>query len=446
MERAVTEGPRDGAAEALAHADVLHRLALHLARNPADAEDLVQETFVRALRAWGGFAGGADLRAWLLRILRNTFLDRERHARRHPVEGDFDEAGPGAAAAGDAWLRGDREPEQLRGLVAEEVAAALTELPEAARTLVLLDLEGLSEKELALVLGCAVGTVKSRLWRARSRLRDLSRRPPEVADMDCADARLLLLDLARGRLTAASHDDARRHLEGCTACRRALETETALDELLSRTVPGPGAPAALRRRLTDLIAAGPAAAAPRGRAARLLGGWRRWITPALAAGLVLALWGLLVQGRVTELAHAGPRLTDELINDHLRVLASQHPAEIESGGPHQVKPWFEGRLDFAPVVPAPELDELRLRGGAIGYVLDRRAAVIQYTLRLHRLTLLVVRADGLRWPFGAPTATTARGFQVIRWRSGQLGYALVSDVGADDLARVAEAFRAATGS
>jgi RNA polymerase sigma-70 factor (ECF subfamily) len=172
MVRRVIDAPRDGGAEALAHADVLYRLALHLARHPADAEDLVQETFARALRAWGGFDGGTDLRAWLLRILRNTFLDRERHARRHPEDGDLEEVEPDVTGAGAAWLRGDREPEQLRGLVAEEVGAALAELPEAARTLILLDLEGLSEKELALVAGCAVGTVKSRLWRARARLRD----------------------------------------------------------------------------------------------------------------------------------------------------------------------------------------------------------------------------------------------------------------------------------
>jgi RNA polymerase sigma-70 factor (ECF subfamily) len=165
---AVTDDPRDDVTAALAHADALYRLALHLARNPADAEDLVQETFVRALRAWGGFAGGTDLRAWLLRILRNTFLDRERSARRHPVEGGLDEAAAGADLAGET---GDREPEQLRRLLATDVQEALRELPEEVRTLVLLDLEGLSEAELSLVLGCPAGTVKSRLWRARARLR-----------------------------------------------------------------------------------------------------------------------------------------------------------------------------------------------------------------------------------------------------------------------------------
>jgi RNA polymerase sigma-70 factor (ECF subfamily) len=169
----VTGENRTGVEAALAHADALYRLARHLARNPADAEDLVQETYTRALRAWGGFEGGTDLRAWLLRILRNTFLDRARSVRRRREVGAFDEEAPGMATAGDAWLRGECEPEQLRRVVASEIEAALRALPEEARTIILLDLEGLSEAELALVLGCALGTVKSRLWRARARLREL---------------------------------------------------------------------------------------------------------------------------------------------------------------------------------------------------------------------------------------------------------------------------------
>ena len=167
----MTGEPRAEVAAALAHADALYRLALHLSRNRSDAEDLVQETYARALQAWGGFEGGTDLRAWLLRILRNTFLDRARGARRWAVVGGLDEASPEAGACGDEWLRGAREPEQLRRVVAGELEAALLALPEEARTIILLDLEGLTEAELALVLGCAVGTVKSRLWRARARLR-----------------------------------------------------------------------------------------------------------------------------------------------------------------------------------------------------------------------------------------------------------------------------------
>ena len=163
------EGDRPGA-EALAHADALYRLARYLTRNPADAEDLVQETYARALRAWGRFAAGTDLRAWLLRILRNAFLDRarrDRHGGAVPARVPDDAEDP----VDDAWLRGDFELERMRGLVGEEIEGALRALPEESRTIVLLDVEGLTEAEVALVVGCPVGTVKSRLARARAALR-----------------------------------------------------------------------------------------------------------------------------------------------------------------------------------------------------------------------------------------------------------------------------------
>jgi RNA polymerase sigma-70 factor (ECF subfamily) len=158
--------------EALAHADALYALAHHLARTPADAEDLVQETFARAFAAWDGFTPGTNLKAWLLRILRNCFLDRERHERLHP-RGEADEAtleSP-AADAGESFLRGDRELESLRRVVGQEIEAAVRALREESRVVVLLDLEGLAEAEIAAVVGCPAGTVKSRLSRARSELR-----------------------------------------------------------------------------------------------------------------------------------------------------------------------------------------------------------------------------------------------------------------------------------
>jgi RNA polymerase sigma-70 factor (ECF subfamily) len=164
--------PDDGPREAvLLHLDALWRLARRLERDQADAEDLVQEAFARALRAWGAFEPGTDRRAWLFRILRNAHLDRARGARRHGVEPGLDEAAAPAGDAADGWLRGDLELERLRGVVAEEIEAALRALGEPARTLVLLDLEGLTEAELALAMGCPAGTIKSRLSRARAALR-----------------------------------------------------------------------------------------------------------------------------------------------------------------------------------------------------------------------------------------------------------------------------------
>jgi len=170
------EAPEVGAAlgrEALAYADALHNLARYLTRNAADAEDLVQETYARALRGAAQFTPGTNLKAWLFRILRNTFVSLYRRQRTDPTVGGLDPVDPGAAGSDESgWFRGDIELDRLRGVVAEEIEAAVMSLTEDARTVVLLDLEGLTEGEVADVLGCAVGTVKSRLARARAALRE----------------------------------------------------------------------------------------------------------------------------------------------------------------------------------------------------------------------------------------------------------------------------------
>ena len=164
-------------AEALAHADRLYNLGRRLTGNDADAEELVQETYVRALAGARTFTGG-NLKAWLFKILRNTFVDLRRRSRAVPVPGIDDLAD---AATGDdvELLRDDLELERLRRLVGQEIEAALAALSDEARTIVLLDVEGFSESEVADVLGCPVGTVKSRLSRARAllrqRLRDYAR-------------------------------------------------------------------------------------------------------------------------------------------------------------------------------------------------------------------------------------------------------------------------------
>ena len=158
--------------EALAYADTLYNLARYLTRNATDAEDLVQETYTRALRAASQFTPGTNLKAWLFRILRNTFIGLYRRQRHDPTVGGLDTVNPDQHDPADGeWLRGDRELDCLRAVVREEIEQALMSLSEDARTVVLLDLEDLSEHEIASVVGCAVGTVKSRLSRARTALR-----------------------------------------------------------------------------------------------------------------------------------------------------------------------------------------------------------------------------------------------------------------------------------
>ncbi len=160
-------------AELVAYADRLFDFARRLTRSQVEAEDLVQETYVRAIRASERFAPGTNRRAWLFRIMRNAWVDLARMAARHAPDAAGGEHLPdGVVDAPYSALRGDTELERMRGLVGAEIESALDALSADARTVVLLDLEGLSETDVAEVMGCAVGTVKSRLARARAALRE----------------------------------------------------------------------------------------------------------------------------------------------------------------------------------------------------------------------------------------------------------------------------------
>jgi RNA polymerase sigma-70 factor (ECF subfamily) len=161
---------------AFEHLDALYRLARRMTGDDDQAEDLVQETFARAMDKRAQFIPGTNLRAWLFRILRNLYVDGWRRAKASPVRERIDDEEPaGDAIGGGEPLRGDVELERLRSVVAADIESALGELSVDARTIVLLDLEGFTQEELAEVLGCHVGTVKSRLSRARARLRELLR-------------------------------------------------------------------------------------------------------------------------------------------------------------------------------------------------------------------------------------------------------------------------------
>jgi len=159
----------------MAYMGSLYSAALRMTRNASDAEDLVQETYLKAYRAFGSFQEGTNLKSWLYKILTNTFINTYRSRRRRPVETELNDVeelylyhhlgGPGASMGRSA------EDLVLEQFSEAEVKGAVESLPEAFRlAVVLADVEGFSYKEIAEILDVPIGTVMSRLHRGRKTL------------------------------------------------------------------------------------------------------------------------------------------------------------------------------------------------------------------------------------------------------------------------------------
>ena len=170
--------------EALTFLDALYRTGLRMTRSEAEAEDLVQETYIKAFRHRDQFTPGTNLKAWLFRILTNTFINQYRRKAARPETTELDDVdesilyrhmrdiSPGSASP-------DPEAELINNTLSSEVKEALESLPEKFRTTVLLDVEGFAYKEIAQMLDIPIGTVMSRLHRGRKylqkRLYDVAR-------------------------------------------------------------------------------------------------------------------------------------------------------------------------------------------------------------------------------------------------------------------------------
>ncbi len=169
--------------DALSYLDALYRTALRMTRSEAEAEDLVQETYIRAFRFKEQFEPGTNLKAWLFRILTNTFINQFRRRKTQPQTTELDDVDESALyrhMTGSSAASSAAQPENvvLDRVVDSEVTEALEELPVKFRTVVLLDAEGFSYKEMAGMLQIPIGTVMSRLHRGRKflqkRLYDLA--------------------------------------------------------------------------------------------------------------------------------------------------------------------------------------------------------------------------------------------------------------------------------
>ena len=166
----MTESRREFEAQVRRHMDVLYYAALDLSGNSSDAEDLVQEAALKGLRRFDSFQAGTDFKAWMMRIVANTYIDLYRRRRREKPAAAEDAVQ--AMAESEKSLRGN----DLEFLLPDDVERALATLPDEQRAaIVLVDVNGLTSQEAAEALGWPLGTVNSRVYRGRAELRAILR-------------------------------------------------------------------------------------------------------------------------------------------------------------------------------------------------------------------------------------------------------------------------------
>ena len=244
----------------------------------------------------------------------------------------------------------------------------------------------------------------------------------------CEDREAMLHAYYDGELDSINAVACEAHLRGCAGCAAAFDNLTRLRAGLVRALPRKRAPDALRRRImVDIERAGVRPVPLERRALPWLGGG---VVGALAASLALVV-------AVPQLAT--PSLPDELVAGHIRSLEGNHLVDVVTSDRHTVKPWFNGRLDYAPPVVDLSRQGFPLVGGRLDYVAGRPVAALVYRRRLHTINLFVRPADDGRRSF----AMRRSSYNLVHWQARGLSFWAVSDVAEDDLRAFRTAFAAA---
>ena len=249
----------------------------------------------------------------------------------------------------------------------------------------------------------------------------------------CAD-RLLLHALADGELDAANMLAIEAHVRGCAGCAAEYERIVALRARIAAAGLHHRAPRSLRDAVEREIVQAQHPAPPRhSPSTRKRGGWLHSAGAALgglAAGIALML--VLPVHRP---APAEPQA--ELVADHVRSLLAGHLTDVQTADQHLVRPWFNGRVDFAPAVPELSTDGFPLAGGRLDYVHGRVVAAIVYRRRLHSINLFV-------WPHAEGQAgvdiSHEDGFNLVHWSQDGLAYWAVSDLNTRELLQFQQSF------
>jgi anti-sigma factor RsiW len=236
--------------------------------------------------------------------------------------------------------------------------------------------------------------------------------------MECKDLQELLQRYVDDELPPAIRQAAGSHIDGCAECQRTADKERAWQKAIRQAGAYYTAPDALRRQVIHMA---------RQRAPQSGSGMRAW---AVAASLLLAI-GL--SSGVTSYIMRPPveeSLTGQMIDAHVRSLLAEHLTDVASSDQHTVKPWFHGRLDYAPPVQDLAAQGFPLIGGRLDYLDRHDVAALVYRHAQHPINLFVMptgEADGIH------SATTQNGYNVLRWTQHGFAYWAVSDLNATEL-------------
>jgi anti-sigma factor RsiW len=246
--------------------------------------------------------------------------------------------------------------------------------------------------------------------------------------MECEELRSLLHRYIDDELSPVQRQEAEAHLEGCTECRQVVRQEQGWQQAIRRAGTYYTAPELVRQRIAGMTrrAAVSAAAPPR---------WRGW---AMAASLLLAV--ALSSGVTAYVVSPSPEqpVAQEVVASHVRSLMADHLTDVASSNEHTVKPWFHGKLDFAPPVEDLASDGFPLIGGRLDYLDQRSVAALVYRHAQHPINLFIFPEPGADT---LPTASVDNGYNLLYWRAGGMAFWAVSDLEATELANFARLVR-----
>ena len=252
------------------------------------------------------------------------------------------------------------------------------------------------------------------------------------------DCRALLDAYLDGELAEGERASVREHLAGCAACSRELAALERASSLAQEHLVHYRAPDVLKARIASAIAGertvGPGSSSDTP-ATRALSG-RGWLL--VAAGLLIALASGSLTYAVMRGGNRSQFLADAVLASHIRSLQPGHLTDVQSTNEHNVKPWFNGRVNLSPKVPTLDSAGFPLVGGRLDYLDGRVVAVVVYARRQHLINVDTWPEQG---PDDEPQSTSAQGYHLVHWRTDNVAYWIVSDLESGELSQFVSLYR-----